>query len=404
VLVAFLIPALARAHSAAALHQFETGKQAFASKDYATALSAFEGAAAAGMSGPAVQFNIGVSAYKLGRWSRAKAAFHEAARTPEMAALAHYNLGLTALGASEEEEAARWFALAGREATDERLQALTAQRLGNLPRRRQSDWVAYGSFATGYDDNVALTSGGDVLGVSDTEDTFAELQLAATAPPVGAWRFDGDVVLLDYQDLDSFDQLTINAGARHRVPLGQWNGEAGVQLTYSTIDGEGLDSRRILRLQATRALSDEWRLRVRYRFNHIDGLDGFDGLDGTRHDFGVRGAWRRERWAVYVQYRFDTTDYAAETLSFDRHQFSVDAFYDLDSDWVLQASLAHDRSRYDVAENGSENRSELAFAVTRNLSTKWRAILRYAHADNQADVPEFDYRRNRISAGVEATW
>jgi hypothetical protein len=404
VLVVFLIPALARAHSAAALQQFETGKQAFVAQDYATALSAFEGAEAAGMSGPAVQFNIGVSAYKLGRWSRAKAAFLEAARTPEMAPLAHYNLGLAALGESDEGEAARWFALAGREATDERLKALIAERLGGLPRRRQSEWVAYGSFAAGYDDNVALTSGGDVLGVSDTEDTFAELQLAATAPPVGAWRFDGDVVLLDYQDLDSFDQLTINAGARYRVPLGQWNGEAGMQLTYSTIDGEGLDTRRILRLQATRALSDEWRLRVRYRFNHIDGLDGFDSLDGTRHDFGVRGAWRRERWAVYVQYRFDTTDYASETLSFDRHQFSVDAFYDLDSDWALQASLAHDRSSYEVAENGSENRSELALAVTRNLNTRWRAIVRYAHADNQADVPEFDYQRNRISAGVEATW
>jgi hypothetical protein len=105
-----------------------------------------------------------------------------------------------------------------------------------------------------------------------------------------------------------------------------------------------------------------------------------------------------------VQYRFDTTDYAAETLSFDRHQFSVDAFYDLDSDWTLQASLARDRSRYDVAENGGENRSELALAVTRNFNTTWRAIVRYAYADNEADVPEFDYQRHRISAGVEATW
>jgi hypothetical protein len=98
------------------------------------------------------------------------------------------------------------------------------------------------------------------------------------------------------------------------------------------------------------------------------------------------------------------TDYASATLSFDRHQFSVDAFYDLDSAWTLQASLAHDLSTYTAAENGSENRSELAFAVTRNLNTQWRAFVRYAYADNQADLPEFDYQRNRISAGVEATW
>ena len=58
-----------------------------------------------------------------------------------------------------------------------------------------------------------------MLGVSGTDDTFAELQLAATAPLVGDWRFDGGLVLLDYQDLDSFDQLSSNAGARYRMAL-----------------------------------------------------------------------------------------------------------------------------------------------------------------------------------------
>src|SRR5688572_18813688 len=89
VLFLVLVPAIARAHSAAALQQFDSGKQAFAAQDYAAALNAFEGAVAAGMSGPAVHFNIGVSAYKLSRWERAETAFREVARTPEMAALAH---------------------------------------------------------------------------------------------------------------------------------------------------------------------------------------------------------------------------------------------------------------------------------------------------------------------------
>jgi hypothetical protein len=39
----------------------------------------------------------------------------------------------------------------------------------------------------------------------------------------------------------------------------------------------------MLLLQATRTLTEEWRLRARYRFSDIDGLDGFDGLDGSRH-------------------------------------------------------------------------------------------------------------------------
>jgi tetratricopeptide (TPR) repeat protein len=404
VLFLFLVPAIAHSHSAAALQQFDSGKQAFAAQDHATALNAFEGAVAAGMSGPAVHFNIGVCAYKLGRWERAETAFREVARTPEMAALAHYNLGLVALGAGKSDQAARWFGQVGRATSDERLKSLATARLAQLPSPPERNWLAFGSLAAGYDDNVALISGGDVLGVSGTDDTFAELQLAATTPLVGDWRFDGGLVLLDYTDLDSFDQLSINAGARYRMALREWAGEAGLQLTYATLDGNGFENKRMLLLQATRPLPDDWRLRVRYRFSDIDGLGGFDGLDGTRHELGLRGLWRRGSWDVTVDYRFDKSDYADEALSFHRHQLSVDTEFELDANWTLQASLAHDRSSYDLTANGSEDRTEIALAVNRDFGSQWRAFVRYAYADNQADLPEFDYERNRISAGVEATW
>ncbi len=403
-LFAFLTPTIACAHSAEALQQWDVGKQAVAAQDYAAALSAFEAAAAAGMSGPAVHFNIGVCAYRLGRWSRATAAFNEVARTPEMAALAHYNLGLVALGASKSDEAARWFAQAEREAADERLRSLATAQLAQLPRPPERNWLVFGSLAAGYDDNVALISGGDVLGVSGTDDTFAELQLAGVFPLEGPWSLDGSLVLLDYQDLDSFDQLGLNAGGRYRLPLGDWKGEAGLQLAYSTLDGEGFESRRMLVLQGTRALTQEWRLRARYRFSHIDGLDGFDGLDGRRHELGIRGLWRRGDWDVTVEYRYDSADYDDATLSFDRHQLSVDVQRALDRNWTVQAGLARDHSKYDVAANGSEERTELTLAVSRALGTSWRAVVRYAYADNQADLADFDYRRNRVSAGVEATW
>jgi tetratricopeptide (TPR) repeat protein len=404
VLFLFLAPAIARSHSAAALQQFDSGKQAFAAQDYANALNAFESAVSAGMTGPAVHFNIGVCAYKLGRWDRAEAAFREVARTPEMAALARYNLGLVALGAGKSEEASRWFAQVERESSDERLKSLATARLAGLPSPPERNWLAFGSLAAGYDDNVALISGGDVLGVSGIDDTFAELQLAGSAPLTGNWRFDGGVVLLDYQELDSFDQMSVNAGGRYRMAIQDWTAEAGLQLTYSTLDGNGFESKRMLLLQATRPLPDDWRLRVRYRFSDIDGLEGFEGLDGTRHELGVRGIWRRDSWDVSVDYRFDKSDYAEEVLSFDRHQISVYAEYELDADWTVLASLVHDRSGYAVAENGSEERTELALTVSRDFGSQWRAFVRYAYADNQADVPEFDYDRNQFSAGVEATW
>jgi tetratricopeptide (TPR) repeat protein len=367
-------------------------------------LNAFEGAVAAGMTGPAVHFNIGVCAFKLGRWERADAAFREAARTPEMAQLAHYNLGLVALGAGESDEAARWFAQVERGASDERLKSLAAAQMAQLPSPPERNWLAFGSLAAGYDDNVALVSGSDVLGVSGTDDTFSELQLFGAAPLAGNWRFDGGVVLLDYLDLDNFDQLSLNAGGRYRMSLREWTGEAGLQVTYGTLDGDGFESKRMLLLQATRPLPDDWRLRVRYRFSDIDGLDGFSGLDGTRHEFGLRGLWRRGSWDVTLTYRFDKTDYADEALSFDRHQLSVDTEYELDANWTVQAGLAHDRSKYTETANGSEERTEISFAVNREFGSQWRAFVRYAFADNQADRPEFDYQRNRFTAGVEATW
>jgi len=404
VLIAFLAPVLAHAHSAESLQQFEIGKQAVAAKDFAKALDAFEAAAAAGMSGPAVHFNIGVCAYKLGQWSRAASAFREVARTPEMAPLAHYNLGLVALGDGKRDEASRWFTQAEREATDEGLRSLATRQLAQLPPPPQRNWVAFGSFDAGYDDNVALVSSGDVLGVSGTDDTFGELQIAAAGPLVGPWRFDGGVVLIDYQDLDAFDQLTANAGARYRLPLGDWTGEAALQLSYSTLDTAGFESKRMLLLQASRQLSEEWRLRARYRFSDIDGLDSFQGLDGSRHEFGVRGVWHRDSWDVSLEYKYDTSDYADESLSFSRHQLSVDVQQELDEYWTLQGGLSFDSSKYKLEANGGEERFELTLAASRTINNTWRVVVRYAYADNSADLAEFNYDRNLISAGVEAAW
>jgi tetratricopeptide (TPR) repeat protein len=403
-LVGFLLPFTAGAAAPEASRHFESGKQAFAAQDYATALDAFEAAAAAGMTGPVVHFNIGVCAYRIGQWSRAAAAFRETARTPSMAPLAHYNLGLVALAEQHRDQAAKWFAQVRREAADERLRSLATDQLAQLPGPPERNWYAYSSLAAGYDDNVALVSGGDVLGVSDTEDAFTELQLAFAAPLTGRWRFDGGLVMLDYQDLDSFDQLSVNAGARYRLPLGEWNSEAGVQLAYSTLDNEGFQSKAMLILQATRSLTQDWWLRVRYRFSDIDGLDGFESLDGTRHELGIRGDWRRGRWDVALQYRFDTTSYQDERLSFDRHLLSIDAQRDLGENWSVETIVSFDRSSYDVADNSAEDRAEIELAVSRSFGQRWRAIIRYSYADNRAELPEFDYARNRVQAGVEANW
>ena len=177
-----------------------------------------------------------------------------------------------------------------------------------------------------------------------------------------------------------------------------------MQLVYSTLDREGFQNKAMLIMQATRLLTEQWRLRVRYRFSDINGLDGFEGLDGTRHELGVRGTWQRGRWDVNVQYRYDTTDYQEERLSFDRHQLLVDAQRDLGENWSVEAIVAFDRSSYYTADNSAEDRAEVELAVSRSFGRRWRAVMRYAYADNRAELPEFDYQRSRVSAGVEVNW
>jgi hypothetical protein len=196
----------------------------------------------------------------------------------------------------------------------------------------------------------------------------------------------------------------VNAGVRYRLPVGKWTNEAGVQLVYSTLDSEGFQSKAMLILQATRPLTENWWLRVRYRFNDIDGLDGFEGLDGTRHELAVRGMWRRGSWDVTVQYRYDTSDYREDVFSFDRHQLSLDAQRELNENWAVEAGLSFDRSSYDAADNSAEDRTEAELGISRSFGQRWRAVIRYSYADNRAQLAEFDYGRNRISAGVEANW
>lgn len=400
VLVLTLVFSAAALADAAPL--FQTGRAEFEAQNYEAALEAFEAASAAGLPGPAVHFNIGVTAYRLGLYARAETAFLEVARTPAMAALAHYNLGLVALRRKNTDDAARWFTLVVRQTEDERLHSLASTQLALLPAPPQRNWVGYAAFNAGYDDNVALVSNSDVLGVSGVDDSFAEAQLALTAPLGQPWRFDAGLVLLDYQELDRFDQVLAHGGGRYRLNAGDWLNEIGVQFAYATLDGKGFENWQILLLQTSTELRPHWRLRGRYQFGNINGMNDFTGVGGHRHEASAYLGWDHGPWNLGVEYQLDKNDLDDESLSATRQQLAVDVGRTVGDAWVLALQFARRHSRYDVQSNGVENRAEVAFAITRSLSARWRLVARYAYADNAADLPEFDYQRSRISAGVEA--
>lgn len=256
----------------------------------------------------------------------------------------------------------------------------------------------------GHDDNVALVSDSEVLGISDSKDSFAEAQVALSTPLADAWRIDGGLVLLDYQDLNSFDQLSAYAGARYRWVLGEWTNDVGARLGYSAIDGAGLENRRTLSLQTTRELYPELRVRGRYSFHHLQGLNEYQGLSGNRQDFSARLVWAPADWQVGAEYLLEVADYDDATLSAQRHHLRIDVERAIGVDWLVLFEAARRHSDYDSDASGAEDRTELALTVTRTLTARWLLVVRHAYTDNKAQLREFDYRGNRISAGVEATF
>lgn len=398
------LPATARAHSDEALTHFQAGRTAFENGEYAAALDAFGAAAAAGMSGPAIYFNIGVAAYRAGRYSRADEAFRQVARTPQMAPLAHYNLGLVARRTGKLQTAMRWFLRAERETGDERLKALASAQLDELLAQQlpERNWVGFAALNAGYDDNVTLVSDSNLLEISDTEDGFADLQLALSAPLEGAWRFDGSISALQYQTLDEFDQLNASAAGRYLVSAGKWTNEAGMQLGYATLDGKGLESRRTLALVTRTNFRYGWQLRARYRLSDVDGLADFSGLSGTRQDANVRITWASGPWDMGISLGYEKSDYDDSALSATHQELSAGIQRAFPGGWAFGTEATRRHRRFDAA-NDTEDLTELAFTASRTLSRRWRAVLRYVYRDNSADRPEFDYLRRRISAGVELT-
>lgn len=351
-----------------------------------------------------MQFNIGVAAYRCGEFTRAQAAFAEVARTPAMTTLAHYNLGLVSLAQGRQEAAREWFVRVASEATDERLRSLADAQLSSLPAPETPQWIVYGAASTGYDDNVALISSADVIGISGTGDAFADAQVAVTAPDIGRWRFDAAGFLVKYTDLDEFDQFGAQAGGRYAFDAGRWSNEAGLRVGYTTLDGSGFEQATTFSLQTVTSLVASWQLRARYRFIDTQGLGEFDGLTGSRHEAGASVESGSTNGSLEFGYRFDSSDYRDPALSATRHHLTLETHRVLTSTWSAGFGALWRLTDYDLAEAGEERRLEITLEASRPLSSRWYLILRYAYADNRADQPEYNYDRNRISAGVEALW
>ena len=390
---------------------FAAGTEHVRAGDFDAALKKFLAARDAGMPGPAVHYNIGVCAWETGDLALAESAFNLAAQTPSMAPLAHYNLGLVALRRGEQEEAEAWFQRAYDHADDPRLAQLAwaqLERLGHAPsavpppRVVQPHRVFLAANA-GYDDNIALVADGELLGVADVGSALAELQLAAAGTLHDALGYEAGLFALRYPDVDEFDQQGVQFNLLHRPVIGTWEGELGAGVGLNRLDGSTFEDRRVLFLGATRDLAAGWSLRLRHRFEDINGRSPYAGLSGSRNESAVRVLRSSGSEALRLEYRLELNDRDSDALSPDRHRLNLEWSRRLAGDRWLSLTADWRHSRYSVPESSwTERRSMLSAGLLGPLPGRWEWKVQADWTRNSAAIAEFEYRRYRLTAGVQA--
>jgi tetratricopeptide (TPR) repeat protein len=394
--------------------EWADGNAAFASGDYAAALSLFEAARDSGASGPAVHYNIAVCQYKLERYEDAGGTFAYIAREyPQMAGLAEYNLGLVSQRLDEPTAAVEHFLRAYRlSPDDETLRVLASNQLSGIePEARPAPgWSGAFGVRAGYDDNIALQdTAGIPLGITTESpmlDLFGSVSRSLSATP-GGIRFEGSVYGIRYFDADDFDQNEVSAGAIYEWRPGSWRVDAGAHVAAGWLGGDEFDRRLGLHVEGNRSMGENGAVNVAYYYDDIsEGDRVFEGIKGKRHRVVARyryyaGDGRR----LMVRIRHEENDRLDPGVSPTRTGLSADYRYLPDRGWGFEAGASYRRSRFsDAATPRTENLVSARSALTRFLGRDWILMLEYRYSDNDSSDPVFSYDRNVLTIGAMRTF
>lgn len=397
----------AAAQDASAL--FDAGGAAFADGDYGRALSLFEEARDAGSRGPAVHYNIGVCRYRLGDYAGSAEAFRYLADNyPSMRGLALYNLGLARLRQQRDEEARALFGQAAREAGDDKVAALAGAMLRRTapaaPAPSASSWFALADANVGYDDNVALLDESSVPATQSVDSAFVEAFGVLSGPrrATPGWRFDGSAYAVRYGDASEYDQTAVRAAGLYAWSLRDWRVEAGPQLSYSTLDGDGFEQRVGVGARLRRPLSRLSSIAVRVELDRVDeGNARFAYLAGSRQRLELTWDRRLASGRLTLGYDLERNDRDDPAVSPTRNRVWTRYRYTAAADWSADVRLALRRSRYgDLAVPRDDDRADLSVGYLRRLARGWEVNARYLWSDNDSDVGVYAYTRSRVAVGV----
>jgi hypothetical protein len=151
-------------------------------------------------------------------------------------------------------------------------------------------------------------------------------------------------------------------------------------------------------------------LRVRFRFNAVDGRGDFDGLTGSRSELGATYEWSRRAWTFTARARGEINDSDDEAFASRWFELGAEARYALSPRWSLAGGAALRRTRHpgleatdpaDSTDPWTDDRQTYELSATRTLWKQSQLLVRYEHERNSSSVAGYDYDRNWIAVSIE---
>ena len=388
---------------------WQSGQQAYAAGDYASALLYFEIARDQGLAGAAVHYNVAVCRYRLEQWSAARDEFrYIATHFPNMRGLAEYNLGLVARSTGDTDTARHHFLAAYEQSPeDEKLRILASNALGDLPAPRPvapPSWTGMLGLRAGHDSNVALRDDLGLPAGQTAESPMTDLFASFQGPwrPGGGFRAEGSAYVIRYFDAGEFDQSALQLGAVYDWRPSTWRVEFGADWGFTTLDGEEFERTVGTRLRLARPLSNGGRIELRYRYDDVDGVDpAFAGIAGTRQRAELRYRWIVGDTYFALRYGLEKNDRIDAGVSPDRQRVTLDIRYQPEFGWGFEAGGEFRASDYaDLETPRQEDLASASAAVTYALPRNWLALLQLRYTENDSSDPVFSYDRMEVTLGA----
>jgi hypothetical protein len=411
-LVTFLAVALlfgfAQESYADSTDDWDAGQIAFQQGDYESALRAFQSARRAGQRGPAIQYNLAVCQFKLGQYEQARQGFLGVGNEfPALRGLAQYNLGLISRRNGDSGIARQHFLSAYELSRDDKtLRVLSSRRLRELEPDLSSSthWTGAFGLRAGNDDNIALR---DELGLpagTTTESPLIDIFGSVRSPWRGrnGIRLDGSAYLIQYFDIDEFDQTDLRGRIFYEWRLSDWRFELGTHAGASTLGGDAFDRKVGASGRAVWKFSRGNSAEVRYLYDDVSNADTvFAGIRGSRQQLDVSYRWYSDGHRLVFHYRNETNDRDDPGVSPSRTRLGVDYRYLPEEGWGYDAGVYVRTSDYeDLLTPREEELTSIRAGVTHTLPAEWLAMLDYRYSKNDSSDPTFSYNRGQITLGI----